>query len=112
MLKEVKIGDKVPVSIELEFEGTVKNSLIIVENTYIPLINNNRDNFDVILDGNPIHIIGRFSGVKGSKIKKFNVTINNKKGFVCPEIIFKYNIIEIKNCVDYKEFDLKNIDIV
>ena len=36
MQKEVRKGDKIQVTIKLEFEGTIRNHAILIENQFIP----------------------------------------------------------------------------
>ncbi len=110
MLKKVKNGDKVKVSVKLEFEGTIRNHAILIENQFIPTVNNQRTNFEIELDGDPIQILGRFTGVQGSSIKKFEVWINRKKGYKVSNIKFKYDEIEVNVPVPYSKFDLQQID--
>lgn len=109
MTKQVKIGEKIPVTVKLEFEGTVRNHAILVENQFIPTINNERKDFEIVLDGDPIQILARFTGVRGSKIKKFEITINDRKGVEMKDIRFKYEEIEINLPVEYGKFDLMEI---
>ncbi|WP_340114866.1 hypothetical protein [Maribellus mangrovi] len=106
MTKLVKIGDKIPVTVILEFEGTVRNHAILVENQLIPTINNERKDFEITLDGDPMQILARFKGVRGSKISKFEISINNKTGVKFSDLKFKLEEIEIKLPVKYSKFDL------
>jgi S-adenosylmethionine synthetase len=106
MTKEVRIGDKINVTIKLEFEGTIRNHAILVENQFIPTINNQRVNYEIALNGDPVQILGRFTGVQGSSIKKFEVQINGKTGYKVADVKFKYEEIEINVPVSYIKFDL------
>lgn len=110
MKKEVKKGDKIQVTVKLEFEGTVRNHAILIENQFIPTVNNQRNNFEIILNGDPIQILGRFTGVQGSNIKKFEVQINGKTGYMAVDVKFKHDEIEISIPVPYIKFDLIQID--
>jgi hypothetical protein len=110
MQKEVRKGDKIQVTIKLEFEGTIRNHAILIENQFIPTINNQRTNYEIVLNGDPIQILGRFTGVQGSSIKKFEVQINGKTGYKVSDVKFKYDEIEINLPVPYSKFDLIQID--
>ncbi len=110
MQKEVRKGDKIHVTIKLEFEGTIRNHAILIENQFIPTINSQRTNHEIVLDGDPLQVLGRFTGVKGSSIKKFEVKINRKTGYKVSDVKFKYDEIEIKLPVPFSKFDLTQID--
>jgi hypothetical protein len=107
MEKEVKKGEKIPVSIKLEFEGTVRSHSILVEKQFVPTTNNQAKNFPVELNGDPLEVSADFLGVKGSKIKTFEITINDKTNVVCKDVIFKHDGIEVKLPLPYSKFDLK-----
>ena len=107
MTKKVKAGDKLPVSVKLEFEGTVKSHAIFVENQFIPTINNQRKDYEVTFDGDPVQIMARFVGKVGSKIKSFEIKINNKVGFKITNFTLKYGQQTIEIPVLYKSFDLE-----
>lgn len=109
MENQVKIGDKIDVTVKLEFDGTVRNHAILIENQFIPTINNERKNFQITLDGDPIQIEGKFIGVRGSSIKKFEISINKKAAFKVENIKFKYESIELKMSVPYSKFNLTQI---
>ena len=106
MKKNVKTGDVIPVTIEMKFEGTIRNHAILVENQFIPTIDNQRKNFDITLDGDPIQIIARFIGVRGSTIKSLKLSINGKTGFSVSDIKLKFEELEIKAPIPYSKFDL------
>jgi hypothetical protein len=110
MLKEVRKNDKIQVTIKLEFEGTIRNHAILIENQFIPTINNQRINYDIVLNGDPIQILARFTGVQGSSIKKFEVQINDKIGYNVSDVKFKYDELEINLPVPYIKFDLIQIE--
>ena len=105
MPKPIKKGDKINVSVELEFEGTIYNHIIIVENQHISTRNNTIKSKQIKVDGDPITIIGRFRGELGSKIKKYEVKIN---GYTKKNNNLKLNTgeIETKEVVPYSYFDL------
>lgn len=110
MTKQVSKGDKIKVTVKLEFDGTVRNHAILIENQFIPTVNNQRTNYEIVLNGDPIQILGRFTGVQGSSIKKFEVQINGKSGYKATDVKFKYDEIEINIPVPYIKFDLIQIN--
>lgn len=106
MTKEVRNGDLIQVTIILEFEGTIRNHAILIENQFIPTVINQSTNYEIILNGDPIQVLGKFLGVQGSIIKKFEVQINGKSGYKATDIKFRYDEIEINLPVPYNKFDL------
>jgi len=107
MSKEVKKGEKILASVKVEFEGTIRSHSIFIEKQFIPTTNGENKNAIIILNGDPIDVSGTFLAVKGSKIKNFEVTINNKTATICKDVTFKGEGIEINIPKPYKEFDLK-----
>jgi hypothetical protein len=106
MKKKVMNGQTIPITIEMEFDGTIRNHAILVENQFVPTINNKRKDFKIILDGDPIQVVARFTGVRGSKIKSFKLTINDKTGYSISDIKLKFEQLEIKVPVPYSKFNL------
>lgn len=110
MPKKIKPGDKLPVSVKLEFEGTVKSHAILVENQFIPTKNNQRNDYEIVFDGDPVLINARFLGKAGSKIKNFEIKINNKVGFKT-SFTMKNGLESVNIPVPYKLFDLEEVNI-
>lgn len=108
MTKQVKVGDKIEVTVTLEFEGTIRNHAVLIENQHIPT-QNNVGKSEITLDGDPIQISGNFTGVPGSKIKKFEVVINDKLGYSLTETKLKFNQVNVDVPIPYSAFDLTSI---
>lgn len=108
MVTLVKKHESVSVSVKLEFEGTVRSHVVTIENQYVPTINNQRIDYAVRLDGDPIQIAARFAGSSRSKVKKFEVTINNKTWTADQDLNLKGGFLQIVVPLTYKSFDLKN----
>ncbi|PZR22316.1 MAG: hypothetical protein DI539_05745 [Flavobacterium psychrophilum] len=103
----VSNGDIALIDVKLSFTGTVRNHVVTVENQHIPTVNNEAKDVEIVLDGDPVRIRGRFVGSKGSVIDKFEVGINGVFGFKVADIKFKYDEIEITVHIPYSKFNLK-----
>lgn len=110
MAKQITIGDNLPVTVNLEFEGTIRNFSILVENKFVPTVNNAIKDFDVPFDGDPILIVANFTAVKRSVIKKFEVIINEKTAIILKDVKFKFETIEIKAPINCEAVDLEEIE--
>jgi len=108
-MKTVKKGDQILVSVDLEFDGEVFNHSIMVENQFIPTINNKRLNFPIIADGDPLQVDAKFIGAVGGVLKKFEITINGIKGFESKDVKFKQEGIVYIGSLPYKQFDMKEV---
>ena len=100
---KLKKGDIAEISIQLEFEGTIRNHAILVEDQFIPTINNKRTKFKVKLDGDPLNIVGRFIGAPNSEIKKFEVTVNDHIAYKVEDVKLKYQAVRIEVPVPYSQ---------
>ena len=109
MAKEVKKGDEILVSVECEFEGTVRNHSILIESTFIPTVDNKRKNFPIKNDGDPIELSAQFVGVKKSKIKKFMVEINGVEVVNETDVIFKKEALVFNTNIPFEKCNLKEI---
>lgn len=107
MIKPVRRGEKIPVSVKLEFDGTVYNKVVLIEDQFITLSNDKADE-PIILDGDPIMVIARFRAEPGSKVKTFEITIN---GYTLQnnDLKIKTGEFEIKQHVPFSFFDLVEI---
>ncbi|MNE54984.1 hypothetical protein D3C87_30510 [compost metagenome] len=95
------------VSIKFEYEGTIMNHAFLVENQFIPTVNNKVQNHPIELNGDPIELLARFSGAKGTVLKSFELQINGITGYKLSDIEFKTNGLEIKVPIPYSNFNLK-----
>ena len=105
-MKPVKKGDKLSVSIDLEFDGTIDAYAVHVEKTFIPTVNDSASNRTVKTDGDPIVVEATFEGISGSKVKKFELTINDKAVTVCEDEKLKKGELTIVERIPYSKFDL------
>lgn len=94
------------VSIRFKYEGTIWNHAFLVENQFVPTTNNEAKNYPVKLNGDPIDLLARFSGVPGTVLKSFELEINGIVGYKLTNIEFKTNGLEIKVPIPYSNFNL------
>lgn len=99
------------VSIKFEYEGSIWNHAFLVENQFVPTINNEARDHPVKLNGDPVDLLARFSGVPGTVLKSFELKINGVSGYKLTNIEFKTNGIEIKVPIPYSNFNL-NTDVL
>jgi len=104
---QIKKGDELPMALSFEFEGTIRNHVIMIENQYILTKNNSIKNHLIKFDGNPLNVEAKFIGVKGSKIKKFTITINEKTEILLEDVVLKAEQLKLERPIPYQKFDLE-----
>ncbi len=107
-MKKVRNGDVEKVSVNLKFDGTIRNHIITVEDQFIPTTNGTAVEKEIRLDGEPIQITGRFRGSRNSEVKSFDVTINGQT-FSHSPIKLKSGEVEVKNQIPFDFFKLEEI---
>lgn len=109
---KVKKGDFIDIEVSLEFEGTVHNSLVLVESQTIQTNGSatKRAGTDKVkTDGDPIQWIMFFNGEIGSVIKKHQLTINEITYRGIEDIKLKSTQIRIEIPVPFWFFDLEEV---
>jgi hypothetical protein len=105
--KKIKKGGKLSVTVKLETEGTIRNHSIFVESQHIPTINQERKDFDLEFDGDPVKLDVTILGVASSKIKKMTVKINDVSVIVYEDVKLKYELTELSTLIPYRLFNLE-----
>lgn len=109
-MAKIKKDDPLPVEVAIEFEGTIHNFVVAVEDQHVPMVGSGAkwSGREVIKsDGDPIKFSIICFGEIGSTLKKHELTIN-KKTFKGPESIkFKERRLSIPYLIPYRVFDLE-----
>lgn len=107
-MTKIKKGDSIKVNLDLEFEGTIRNYAVFLEDQFIPTnANHKATDVEIKVDGDPLKLYATFAAIKGAKIKKIELTVNSVVGLSYKDIIFKGEQITIEYPLLYSVFNLE-----